>query len=182
MKNLKIKEHQKESGQSMVELAVSFVVLMILLAGVVDIGRLAFTYLAMRDATQEGASFASIFPYNNFEIIERVKAGIVDTSRIQIIIKFGESPDDIFYKCYFNVPDDEIEPEYKDNDCMNYIDTEAEGVNDVEVNNMIEITVRDPNFPITMPLLGSFVGNEINLETTVRDIIVSVPKLPTPTP
>jgi len=179
MKNLRMKNNQKESGQSMVELAVSFLILMILLAGVVDLGRLAFTYIAMRDAAQEGASFASIFPNNNFEIIERVKAGIVDTSRIQIIIKFGENPDDIYYKCYYNVPEDEIETEFVDNNCMNYIDTKE--INDVEVNDMIEITVRDPRFPITMPLIGVFIGNEINLETTIRDIIISIPKEPTPT-
>ena len=50
-----------EKGQSMVELAVSVVVLLILLAGVVDLGRLAFYYITLRDAAQEAASLCICF-------------------------------------------------------------------------------------------------------------------------
>jgi len=53
---------QKEHGQSMVELALTFTVLMVLLAGTVDLGRAFFTWIEMRDAAQEGASFGSICP------------------------------------------------------------------------------------------------------------------------
>ncbi len=49
-----------ESGQSMVELAVSLVFLLTLIAGVVDLGRAFFTYIALRDAAQEGALYGSI--------------------------------------------------------------------------------------------------------------------------
>jgi Flp pilus assembly protein TadG len=51
-----------EKGQSMVELALSFGVLLFLLMGVIDLGRAFFTFSAMRDAAQEGAVFASIYP------------------------------------------------------------------------------------------------------------------------
>jgi Flp pilus assembly protein TadG len=50
----------KENGQSMVELAVSLVFLLTLIAGVVDLGRAFFTHIALRDAAQEGALFGSI--------------------------------------------------------------------------------------------------------------------------
>ncbi|HBY06316.1 MAG TPA: hypothetical protein DEH22_00435 [Chloroflexi bacterium] len=53
--------NQKEqSGQSLVELAMSLTLLLILLAGLVDLGRAFFTYITLRDAAQEGASFASV--------------------------------------------------------------------------------------------------------------------------
>jgi hypothetical protein len=56
----------KERGQSMVELALSITILMVLLAGTIDMGRAFFTWLALRDAAQEGASFGSIYPsYTN---------------------------------------------------------------------------------------------------------------------
>lgn len=162
---------EKESGQSMVELAVSVVVLLILLAGVVDFGRLAFYYLALKDAAQEGASYASIFPNDNFEIIERVKAGVVDENQIQVILRFRTmTPGDYFYECSYNIPE-------VDDECTQYVDTR--GDNDVELNNIVEITVRDPAFPLTMPFFG---GQEINLETTISDVIVRVPMPPTPTP
>jgi hypothetical protein len=170
---------KNEAGQSMVELAVSFIVLMILLAGVVDVGRMAFYYLSMRDAAQEGASYATIFPNNNFEIIERIKAGVVDQSRIQVIVEFSKknTPNTAYYKCYYNVPDDEILDGFKDNNCPTYLDNRGAFVGDIEVEDIITITVIDPAFPLTMPFIGTFVGsNQINLETVIKDIILSVPE------
>ena len=49
-----------QNGQSMVELAVSLVFLLTLIAGVVDLGRAFFTHIALRDAAQEGALYGSI--------------------------------------------------------------------------------------------------------------------------
>ncbi|MEW5869669.1 MAG: TadE family protein [Chloroflexota bacterium] len=58
----KTKTNSCEKGQSLVEFAVSIVVLLILLAGAVDMGRAMFTYMAMRDAAQEGALYGSLNP------------------------------------------------------------------------------------------------------------------------
>jgi len=145
MKNNYKNYQNKESGQSMVELAVSIVVLLILLAGVVDIGRIAFYYIAMRDAAQEGASYGSIFPNECEEIVKRVEAGSVDSSRIQVDLK---------------ISGEVCEP------CAHiYIPGEP-----------IEVTITDPNFPITMPILGTFLGRQsIVLETTIKNSIVLVP-------
>lgn len=55
-----IQSRQNERGQSMVELALTITFLMLLLAGTMDLGRAFFTWLAMRDAAQEGASYGSI--------------------------------------------------------------------------------------------------------------------------
>ncbi len=49
-----------QNGQSMVELAVSLVFLLLLIAGVVDLGRTFFTHIALSDAAQEGALYGSI--------------------------------------------------------------------------------------------------------------------------
>jgi hypothetical protein len=53
-----------EKGQSMVELALTITILMILLAGTIDMGRAFFTYMAMRDAAQEGAAYGSVNPFD----------------------------------------------------------------------------------------------------------------------
>ena len=63
---------QKERGQSMVELALTITFLMALLAGTIDLGRAFFTWLAMRDAAQEGASFGTFNPTNISEVQARV--------------------------------------------------------------------------------------------------------------
>ena len=65
---------RQERGQSMVEMAISFIILLVLLAGVVDLGRAFFTYMTMRDAAQEGAAFGSLYPSNAAGIISRVRS------------------------------------------------------------------------------------------------------------
>ena len=57
---MKTQGKRSEKGQSLIELAFGIVVLLILLAGIVDIGRLLFFYISMRDAAQEGAVFGQI--------------------------------------------------------------------------------------------------------------------------
>jgi len=57
-----IQSKPKEHGQSMVELALTITFLMALLAGTIDLGRAFFTWLALRDAAQEGASYGAIEP------------------------------------------------------------------------------------------------------------------------
>jgi TadE-like protein len=57
-----VRPRKKESGQSMVELALMITLLMIMLAGTLDLGRAFFTWLALRDAAQEGASYGSFKP------------------------------------------------------------------------------------------------------------------------
>ena len=94
---------------------------MILLSGVVDLGRLAFYYIAMKDAAQEGASYASIFPNDCDEIEKRVLAGPVDRSRIEVSITIN------------GVEGCQVCP-HKYNP-----------------GEVIEITVTDPKFQTTMP-------------------------------
>ncbi len=67
-----IHKTRKEVGQSMVELGLTITFLMVLLAGTIDLGRAFFTWLALRDAAQEGASYGSFKPTNVAEIRSRV--------------------------------------------------------------------------------------------------------------
>jgi len=64
---------KSERGQSLVEFTVMLVVLMVLVTGIVDASRAFFTYLAMRDAAQEGALYGSTDPTNNSAILLRVE-------------------------------------------------------------------------------------------------------------
>lgn len=76
-----------ERGQSMVELAITLVAILILLAGIVDLGRAFFAYIAMRDAAQEGALYGSTAPSDSSGIDSRAKsvlASRVDISNITI--------------------------------------------------------------------------------------------------
>lgn len=63
---------RKEGGQSLVEMAIALVILLLLVGGIVDIGRAFFTYMALRDSVQEGALYGSINPTLTQEIRNHV--------------------------------------------------------------------------------------------------------------
>ncbi|MEA3308790.1 MAG: TadE/TadG family type IV pilus assembly protein [Chloroflexota bacterium] len=60
-----------EKGQSIVELAVLFPLLMLLLMGLLDLGRAYYIMVALRDAAEEGATYAAIDPHDQTEIKAR---------------------------------------------------------------------------------------------------------------
>ena len=66
-----VSSSKRERGQSLMELALSMTFILILLAGVVDLGRAFFTYVTLRDATQEGAAFGAYEPEDESAIIQR---------------------------------------------------------------------------------------------------------------
>lgn len=88
------------AGQSLVELALMFTFLMILLAGVLDFGRMYYVYLALQSSAQEGAVFVCSSPTcvdstdcpdpNNMEyrLRHESEVGLIDWSAVGI----GVSP------------------------------------------------------------------------------------------
>lgn len=74
MKRARILASEMEKGQSLVELAVSIVMIMTLLAGAVDLGRMFFSYVVILDASQEGAVYAAIEPGDSNAIEARARA------------------------------------------------------------------------------------------------------------
>lgn len=89
--------HQRpERGQSMVEFALVITILMILLAGVIDMGRAFFTYMAMRDAAQEGAAYGSLNPTSIggiqdrvWDNLDQVVPGLPVSDHIRISVSYG---------------------------------------------------------------------------------------------
>ena len=61
----------KEKGQSLTEVALVLPVLLVILAGVLDLGRLYYVTVAITDAAAEGATYAAINPNATDEIIAR---------------------------------------------------------------------------------------------------------------
>jgi Flp pilus assembly protein TadG len=55
-------DHSSQRGQSLVEMAVMMVVLLLIMGGVLDFGRMYFTYLALQNAAGEGAAYGAINP------------------------------------------------------------------------------------------------------------------------
>ena len=64
----------REKGQSLVEMAISFTLLLVLIGEIIDLGMLFYTYLSLRDTAQEGAIYGSYDPTNNVNILSRIHA------------------------------------------------------------------------------------------------------------
>lgn len=77
-----------QAGQSLTELAIFITLLLILLAGLIDLGRAYYTYLSLRDAAAEGAAYGSIHPDDAVGIDARTRgespAGLIDWSTARV--------------------------------------------------------------------------------------------------
>ncbi len=139
---------KKEKGQSLVELGVVLVVILIILAGVVDLGGIMFQVLAMRDAAQEGAAYTSIYPTACNQTIARVRESLhnPDPNFVDVIVTVnGKACDQA---------------------------TVADACASKEVN----VTVRQPNYSLSMPLIGALIGRQtIDLSSNVSSTIIRPP-------
>jgi Flp pilus assembly protein TadG len=69
-----MKHLKSERGQSLVELAISIVILLYLLAGAVEFGLAFFQFVQLRDAAQEGALYGSMNPDDLTGVATRARA------------------------------------------------------------------------------------------------------------
>jgi len=151
MKNKNAKPKKSERGQSMTEFALSLVVLLTVLSGIVDLGRVFFAYIIIRDAAQEGAVYGSIAPKDDLnvlsnEIEERVKAAFTDPSDSS------------------NVPIDISK--------LN-VQTEILGATCAAPGSGVRVKV-DYLVPVTMPFLGTIIGSqEMKMTATAENAILS---------
>lgn len=67
-------ESTRERGQSLVELAISMPLLLLLMLGTIDMGRVFFDYIDMRNAAVEGATYGSRKPADTAGITAAVMA------------------------------------------------------------------------------------------------------------
>ena len=161
METLRQNFQKSERGQSLVELSISILFMLMLVAGVVDLGRAFFTYIALRDAAQEGAAFASVartYPSDPMmcnEIRDRAQS----TSDTQIV-DLSQTSVSIFYvsdanKCNYDVSDNGLKP-YA---CW---------------GNSVRVVVKDEHFKMATPFLGTIVGDqEITISASILDTVVT---------
>jgi hypothetical protein len=81
---------RRERGQSLTELAISFVVLVLILAVAVDLGRAFFSLISLREAAEEGALYGSLNSQDTGGIIARVRSSsttpvdLSDTTNVSV--------------------------------------------------------------------------------------------------
>jgi len=133
----RIKYLESKKGQSLVEFALSLFFILLLVTGIVDLGRAFFTYMDLREAAQEGAAYGSIYPNYNTLIAERVRqsSNAIENASVNVVIAYDVDP------------------------CA---------------GNDIQVTVEMPNFPITMPFLGTILGTQtLTIAASATDRIIT---------
>jgi hypothetical protein len=138
---------QLERGQSLIEFTISMVLVMILLTGLVDMGRAIFTYMSLRDAAQEGATFGSVNP----DLTEAIEDRVYGSSSLLQGVKDrlgGNSPIEI------------------------QVDLSGDGC----IGDSIEVSVLYDEFPLTMPFIGAILGKQsMDIGAAAMDTILSPP-------
>ena len=142
-----------EGGQSLVELALSLTIILLLLSGAVTFGMAYFSFLAINDAAQEGALYGSFNPQDVSGIKNRVQAA-------------STSPVDLS-----QIPDSQIAVTYANglgSDCQGTVSGKA---------NTITVTVTY-NYQVFMPFISAVIGsNTIPLTGSATDPVL-VPLCP----
>jgi Flp pilus assembly protein TadG len=146
--------HKKQKGQSLVELSLTLIIMMTLLAGAVDLGTAFFTFIELRDAAQEGAfygSTAAVIDANNngkYDTGEVLNTGAIE-SRVR---SSSTSPADLTDVTTTTVTISATTPP-----CA---------------GGGLTVTVRY-NYTLIMPLIGSILGTQtIPISATMTDTIL----------
>ncbi|MGB9591127.1 MAG: TadE/TadG family type IV pilus assembly protein [Candidatus Kryptoniota bacterium] len=139
-----------QHGQSLLEFAVGAVILLLLLAGIVDLGRAFFVFIALRDAAQEGAVYGSVCPQDVNAIIQHVK------SSSNSPVDLANDPN-VVIRCKFVTTGGE-------RDCGGTVP---------DPGNLIKIRVTYQNFPLIMPFMSTIAGSQkISITAEIQDTIL----------
>lgn len=163
-----------QSGQSLVELAISLGVILLLLAGAVDFGMAFYSYVALQDAAQEGALYGSITPYIDSNGDGKYTAGEpVNVAGIRQRIR-ASSKIPLDFSATGPIPDS-----YINADTVPSGAPACEGLTppSTGVPNAIQVTV-EYDYPLVMPFAGTVLGQQtIHLRAAVTDTILE-PRCP----
>ena len=145
-------ENNVQKGQSLVELALTISILMILLAGAFDIGNAFLDYIAIRDAAQEGAMYASVAPLKTDETVARVQQS--STKPIDLMSDLNS----------VNCSSDPNKPGYV---CVTYPD----GLQCTGQTVQVDVYY---NYQVIMPLYSTVFGiSTIPLHASVSNVILA---------
>jgi len=151
--------HKNEKGQSLLELAFSMILLLLILAGIVDLGRAIYTLMAMQDAAEEGVVFGVAFPGECDEIEDRVQDNLLNFDLASMTVRVLTR-----------------EPASTIGGTPGALSSCIEG-NPVHIGDEMVVEVTQ-TFHISMPFLGTFIGQEIPLKATANGILIRGAEIP----
>ena len=144
---------RSERGQSLVELAITLPILVLLLLGTLDFGMAIFSYSMLRDAAQEGAFYGSFNPSNVAEIENRAR-------------NISPRAEDAIFSSPVQLRDTDL-IKVSVRALGNFCQGATNGVaNSIQVNVSYK-------YPLLMPFIGRLIGsNTIPLTGTATNVIL----------
>lgn len=85
-------KRKRQRGQSLVEVALAMPLLLLIMAGLLDLGRAYFTFVSISDAAEEGAAYAAFYPDDHSLIRERAaqaSSGLIDLDTSMVSVAGG---------------------------------------------------------------------------------------------
>lgn len=163
----------RTQGQSLVELSISLMVMLLLLVGAVDFGMAFFSYVAMRDAAQEGALFGSFNSYVDSDLSGGFDYGEpINVAGVRTRVRESSSTPVDFSDTTL-IPDAYITVEATTGNACEGSTT----ISGVPTPNGVRVTV-EYDYPLMTPLMGAVIGSQsIHLTAIVTDTILE-PRCP----
>jgi Flp pilus assembly protein TadG len=140
---------RSEKGQGLVELAVSLIIILIVLAGLVDLSRTIITKMSLQDAAEEGIVYASVFPKDCTQIQYRITSNLAKVkTATTITIQYDLNNDGT-------------------------VETTCAALTgpDVTKGKLMKITITT-NFKVSMPFLGAAMGSNRNVAVDAKGIVL----------
>ncbi len=78
--------NRRQRGQSMVELALVLPLLLLILLGIVDLGRVFNAYIAITNASREGALYGSFYPPVDETAKAKIKSRVLQEAQPTVIL------------------------------------------------------------------------------------------------
>jgi Flp pilus assembly protein TadG len=154
----KITPGRGERGQSLVELSISLLVLLLILGGIVDLGRVLMFSINLRDAAQEGAQYGSLTaPDSGGSYSTRLAAYCNEiTNRINSTGQDNFTAGSVMIDVR-----------------LNGVSCASAALSDACFGKEISVTITKPDYPITMPLLGAAIGRQsVTVSNTAKSTIL----------
>lgn len=139
-------------GQSMVELALMLPMIVLLLAGTVDLGRVFFSYVRLTNAVKEGALYGAYQPSPSSPVRDQAYAEVA--GRLGV-----------------NGTDFVIDPNAGDVVCFRGLTDQTKACDSVVAGDTIQVTGHYAFKPITTSLVG-VLGNSFWIKNSARMSIV----------
>jgi Flp pilus assembly protein TadG len=150
-----------EKGQSLTELALTATFLLILVAGVVDVGHAIFVYITLRDAAQEGAGFGAYAFQDTVKPTSPLTVSQVCTNITQRVRTHATQPVDLTDTTHVIV-----------NITVN--GTSCASIAKACAGQTINIVVMYDDLEITMPFIGTVIGTQtLDITADVNDRIIT---------